>query len=153
MADRVVEMSPSAVEAQLVGFPYEHMECVMAMRLPIDTSGLTLLVGLAPEPVVDFETRRPKADENGEPMYQLQLVALGSEGAEVITVKVAGEPKGLAAGVPVKVLGLVALPWSMGDRSGVSFKAARIEALASTSSTAAAAGSSTGSPVSAKTAA
>ncbi len=49
----------------------------MAMRLPIDTSGLTLLVGLAPEPVVDFETRRPKADENGEPLYQLQLVALG----------------------------------------------------------------------------
>lgn len=92
----------------------------MAMRLPIDISGLTLLVGLAPEPVVDFETRRPKADENGELLYQLQLVALGSEGAEVITVKVAGAPKGLAAGVPVKVLGLVALPWSMGDRSPAS---------------------------------
>ncbi len=129
----------------------------MAMRLPIDTSGLTLLVGLAPEPVVDFETRRPKADENGEPMYQLQLVALGGEGAEVITVKVAGEPKGLTAGVPVKVWGLVALPWSMGDRSGVSFKAARIEALApSSSSAASAAGSaaaSTGSSASVKPAA
>ena len=119
----------------------------MAMRLPIDTSGLTLLVGLAPGAVLDFETRRPKADENGEPLYQLQLVALGSEGAEVITVKVAGEPRGLAAGVPVKVLGLVALPWSMGDRSGVSFKAARIEAL-----TASAPGSSA-SPLSAKPAA
>jgi hypothetical protein len=125
----------------------------MAMRLPIDTSGLTLLVGLAPEPVVDFETRRPKADENGELLYQLQLVALGSEGAEVITVKVAGEPKGLAAGVPVKVSALVALPWSMGDRSGVSFKASRIEALSAPSASSAAAGSSTGSPLSAKPAA
>lgn len=105
----------------------------MAMRLPIDTSGLTLLVGLAPEPVLDFESRRPKADENGEPLYQLQLVALGGEGAEVITVKVPGEPRGLSAGVPVKVLGLVALPWSMGVRSGVSFKAARVEALSAAS--------------------
>jgi len=130
----------------------------MAMRLPIDTSGLTLLVGLAPEPVVDFETRRPKADENGEPLYQLQLVALGGEGAEVITVKVAGEPKGLVAGVPVKVLGLVALPWSMGDRSGVSFKAAHLEALtppaaSAVGATVGPAGSSTGSPVPAKSAA
>jgi hypothetical protein len=112
------------------------------------------LVGLAPEPVVDFETRRPKADENGELLYQLQLVALGSEGAEVITVKVAGEPKGLAAGVPVKVSALVALPWSMGDRSGVSFKASRIEALSTSSSASSvASGSSTGSPLSAKPAA
>ncbi|GAC1441347.1 MAG: hypothetical protein NVSMB55_08930 [Mycobacteriales bacterium] len=102
----------------------------MAMRLPIDTSGLTLLVGMAPEPVVDFESRRPKADENGEPLFQLQVVLLGSEGAEVISVKVAGEPRGLTPGTPVKILGLFALPWSMGDRSGVSFKAARIEPVA-----------------------
>ncbi len=121
-------MSGRPAEGGRVEF-LERRECVMTMRLPIDTSGLTLLVGLAPEAVLDFETRRPKADENGEPLFQLQLVALGSEGAEVITVKVAGEPRGLTAGVPVKVLGLVALPWSMGDRSGVSFKAARIEAL------------------------
>ena len=100
----------------------------MAMRLPIDTAGLTLLVGQTPEPVVDFESRKPKADENGEPLFSLQLVALSGEGAEVIAVKVPGEPKGLTPGMPVKVLGLVALPWSMGDRSGVSFKAARIEA-------------------------
>ncbi len=119
----------------------------MAMRLPIDTSGLTLLVGMAPEPVVDFESRRPKADENGEPLYQLQIVALGSEGAEVITVKVAGEPRGLTPGVPVKVLGLVALPWSMGERSGVSFKAARIEAVGPVASTTAAAAPSAKSAV------
>lgn len=103
----------------------------MAMRLPIDTSGLTLLVGLPPEPVVDFESRRPKADENGEPLYSLQLVALSKDGAEVISVKVPGEPKGLVAGTPVRVVGLVALPWSMGDRSGVSFKAARVEPASS----------------------
>ena len=37
------------------------------MKLPIDTSDIAFLCALAPEPVVDFETRRPKADENGEP--------------------------------------------------------------------------------------
>jgi hypothetical protein len=125
----------------------------MTMRLPIDTSGLTLLVGMAPEPVVDFESRRPKADENGELLYQLQIVLLGSEGAEVISVKVAGEPKGLTPGTAVKILGLFALPWSMGDRSGVSFKAARIESVAPAGPAAAGPPASAASAVSAKTAA
>ena len=88
---------------------FERRECTMTMRLPIDTSGLMLLVGMAPEPVVDFESRRPKADENGEPLYQLQVVLLGGEGAEVISVKVSGEPKGLVPGTQVRILGLVAL--------------------------------------------
>ena len=30
-------------------------------------------------------------------------------------------------GAPVKVTGLVAQPWTMNDRAGVSFRAARIE--------------------------
>ena len=32
------------------------------MKLPIDTSAIAFLCALAPEPVIDFETRRPKAD-------------------------------------------------------------------------------------------
>jgi hypothetical protein len=48
------------------------------MRLPIDTSAISFLCALAPEPVVDFETRRPKADENGEPLYVIQLLAMGT---------------------------------------------------------------------------
>jgi hypothetical protein len=96
-------------------------------RLPIDTAALTLLAATPPEPVVDFETRKAKADANGEPLYQLQLVVLGGDGAEVIAVKVPGEPKGITAGAAVKVSELVAMPWSMADRSGVSYRAARIE--------------------------
>jgi hypothetical protein len=34
---------------------------------------------------------------------------------------------GIRQGAPVKVSGLVAQPWTMADRSGVSFRAARIE--------------------------
>jgi hypothetical protein len=51
------------------------------VKLPIDTSAIAFLCALAPEPVVDFETRRPKADENGEPLYTVQLLAMGEDSA------------------------------------------------------------------------
>ena len=78
--------------------------------------------------MVDFETRRPKADENGEPLYVVQLIALSDGAAEIIAVKVPGLPgPGIRQGHPVRVSGLVAQPWTMGDRSGVAFRAAKVE--------------------------
>ncbi|HET9442278.1 MAG TPA: hypothetical protein VFO65_03075 [Acidimicrobiales bacterium] len=103
------------------------------MKLPIDTTGMTFMCGAAPEPVREFDTKRPKADENGEPVYSVQLVTMAAgAGSDIIVVKVAGEPKGVHQGVFVKVTGLVASPWSMADRSGVSFRATRIEAAPAT---------------------
>lgn len=98
------------------------------MKLPIDTTGMTFLCVSPPESVRDFDTKRPKADENGEPIYAVQLVAMAAGSAEIISVKISGEPKGITQGTPIKVTGLVASPWSMGDRSGVSFKATRLDA-------------------------
>jgi hypothetical protein len=98
------------------------------LRLPIDTSSISFLCALAPEPVLDFETKRPRADENGEPLYLIQLLAMGEGSADLIAVKVPGVPSpAIRQGAPVKVLGLVAQPWTMADRSGVSFRAARVE--------------------------
>jgi hypothetical protein len=98
------------------------------VKLPIDTSAIAFLCAMAPEPVVDFETRRPKADENGEPLYVIQLLVMGQESADLIAVKVPGLPSAaIRQGHPVKVTGLVAQPWTMADRSGVSFRAARVE--------------------------
>jgi hypothetical protein len=58
----------------------------------------------------------------------VQLIALTDGAAEIIAVKVPGQPgPGIRQGHPVKVVGLVAQPWAMGDRSGVAFRAARIE--------------------------
>lgn len=100
------------------------------LRLPIDTSELRFVATTVPEPVVDFTTRAPKADENGEPLFVVQLVALAGEGgAELITVKTAGAPKNITPGVFVTVTDLIATPWSMNDRSGVAFKAGSITAL------------------------
>jgi hypothetical protein len=98
------------------------------MKLPVDTSAIAFLCAMPPEPVVDFETKRPRADDNGEPLYVVQLLAMGEGSAEILAVKVAGMPApGIRQGHPVKVVGLVAQPWTMGDRSGVAFRAARIE--------------------------
>jgi hypothetical protein len=97
------------------------------VKLPVDTSAIAFLCAVEAEPVVDFETKRPRADENGEPLYVVQLIALTDGAAEIIAVKVPGLPSGLRQGHPVKVSGLVAQPWTMADRSGVAFRAARIE--------------------------
>jgi hypothetical protein len=99
-------------------------------NLPIDTSAMTFLVGAGAEPIRERGTNRPRTDaETGEPLFAVQLVALVEGRANVITVKVAGEPPALPQGAPVRVLGLLATPWTMEGRSGVAFRAARIEPL------------------------
>jgi hypothetical protein len=97
------------------------------MRLPVDTSALAFLCALEPQPLLRFDTKEPRADENGEPLYVVQLIALAEGEAEILAVKVPGQPSGIRQGHPVKVHGLVAQPWSMNDRAGVAFRAARIE--------------------------
>ena len=92
------------------------------MKLPVDTSAIAFLCAVEAEPVVDFETKRPRADENGEPLYLVQLIAMTDGAAEILAVKVAGMPSGLRQGHPVKVTGLVAQPWTMNDRAGVAFR-------------------------------
>ncbi len=101
-------------------------------NLPIDTSAMTFLVGASAEPIRERGTNRPRTDtETGEPLFAVQLVALIEGRANVITVKVPGEPPALPQGAPVRVLGLVATPWTMEGRSGVAFRARRVEPLGS----------------------
>src|SRR6266542_1760300 len=62
-------------------------------NLPIDTSAMTFLVGASAEPIRERGTNRPRTDtETGEPLFAVQLVALIEGRANVITVKVPGEP-------------------------------------------------------------
>jgi hypothetical protein len=97
------------------------------MKLPVDTSSIAFLCALEPQPVLAFDTKQPRADENGEPLYVVQLIALGDGRPRFWPSKVPGMPSGLRQGHPVKVTGLVAQPWTMNDRAGVAFRAARIE--------------------------
>jgi len=100
------------------------------MRLPIDTAGITFLAAGPPEAALDYDTKAAKVDESGQPIFSLQVVALSEGGAEVFAVKVAGEPKGVTQGSALRLAGLTAQPWAMGERSGVAFRAARIEPAA-----------------------
>ena len=93
------------------------------MRFPIDTSRLTFIAGSDPTGVLDMEGRQRADKATGELLWGLDLVALGGEdGAEVWPVRVAGEPKGISTGQPVRVEGLTALTWEMEGRHGVSFR-------------------------------
>jgi hypothetical protein len=96
------------------------------VRLPVDTSAMVLVAMAAPETVVDFTTRQPKADLNGQPLYTVQVAAMYDDQGEVLAIKVAGPPTGISPGQAVEVAGLVAQPWALGERSGVSYRAASI---------------------------
>ncbi len=100
------------------------------MKLPIDTSGLTFLMVGTPRPVKDFETGQAKGDRDGVPLFAVRLVAMAEDEAEVITVKVAGAPKGLVANAAVRVKELTAQPWTINEKSGVSFRAGAVEPIA-----------------------
>ena len=99
------------------------------MRLPIDTGSVKFAAAGPAEPVLDYETRAPKLDENGVALFAVPLFALGSGVRDNITVKVAGDVKGLGEFTLVKVTNLLATTWEVGNNHGVSFRADRIELL------------------------
>jgi len=96
------------------------------MRLRINTSDVTFFCTRTPEARTDRDSGAPRIDkETGLPLWQVQLAALDETGGEVLAVSVAGQPK-LAVGSAVSVDGLVAIPWTQGDRSGVAYRAASL---------------------------
>lgn len=96
------------------------------MRLPIDTQAVRFVTAGPAEPVIDFETKTQRVDASGQALFNVHLFA-GSGSRDQITVKVAAEPKGLGEFTPVKVSGLMASTWEVGDKHGVSFRAERVE--------------------------
>ena len=99
-------------------------------RLPIDTTAITFAVAEEPRRLSDFDTKQPKVNESGEQLFSVSLLATSAVELAIIAVKVPGLVEKLAVGEPVKVSGLVALPWSNSKGSGVSFSATRIEPAA-----------------------
>lgn len=108
-------------------------EGIRHMRLRIDTTEVQFFCTRAPEQRTVHETGAPRIDkETGLVLWQVQLMALDRDGGEVLAVTVAGEPD-VKVGEPVTVDGLVAMPWSQGDRSGVAFRAVSIRSAGSQS--------------------
>ena len=105
------------------------------MKLPIDTSGMTFMAAAGARPVTDFETKQQRVDVNGELLFNLQVVALDGEGAQILTVRVVGDP-GVGQGALLQLDELVAIPWTMGDRSGVAFRVERVKSTGMATGTA-----------------
>jgi len=102
----------------------------MKIQLPIDTSAVSFIDVMPPEPVLDRQTNQQMADANGEPLYSIELVCIGAEGDEILSVTFPGTPPaGIRQGMPVKVLGLMVTDWAIGDRVGLTLRAAKVEPL------------------------
>jgi hypothetical protein len=100
--------------------------------IPVDTSRLGVLrCVVAPEPkITNQETQEVKKDRDGKTVYTVGIT-VRQEGrrASVIEVAVTGEPTGVEEGMVVKLTGLEAFSWAMGDRHGISFRAAAVTPL------------------------
>jgi len=97
------------------------------MKLKIDISGVSFICTRGAEPRVDMASGAVRMDkETGQPLYQVQVAALDSTGGEVLGVTTVGQPS-VNVGSPVTVEGLVAIPWTQGDRSGVAYRATSVK--------------------------
>ena len=100
-------------------------------RRDLSDKDRAIIAAGTPVPVVEYESRRPKTDEAGLPLYQVAMVAMADGEADVIAIKVPGEPAGITQGVQVRPVALFANPWTMersGEKSfGVAYRAARLE--------------------------
>ncbi|NIY67047.1 SCO3933 family regulatory protein [Streptomyces malaysiensis] len=107
--------------------------------IPVDTTRLGVLrCAVGPEPkIADFESKEVKKDRDGNTVYTVAVtVRQDGRRVSVIEIAVSGEPKGVVEGSEVRVTGLEAFAWAMGDRHGISFRAAAITPVPASSATA-----------------
>ncbi|MFF0042182.1 hypothetical protein ACFYRG_39255 [Streptomyces mirabilis] len=103
--------------------------------IPVDMTRLGVLrCAIAPEAKIsNFETQEVKKDRDGNTIYSVAVtVRQDGRRISVIEIAVAGEPKGIEEGQILKVTGLTAFAWAMGDRHGISFRADAITPVPST---------------------
>ncbi|GAB3823910.1 hypothetical protein ACFPIJ_62740 [Dactylosporangium cerinum] len=101
------------------------------MRLLINTDAVQFTVTKNPEPKLDGKRQQRFERGSNTPMWTVQLMALDSNGAEVLNVTVVAEDRPqVSVGQTVVPVDLVALPWANTEdgkmRSGVAF---RVESL------------------------
>ncbi|GAA5036816.1 hypothetical protein [Actinopolymorpha pittospori] len=98
------------------------------MNLHLDGSRWTFTVTKAPEPKTDNEGRQKTDRRTGERLTVTQMMALNAEdGADVITVTVAGDVPKVSVGQIVTPVELEAIPWATNGRNGVAYRAKSLD--------------------------
>ncbi len=107
------------------------------MKLFLDVSQSTFTVTRGVEEKVDENGRQRTNRKTNEPLWTVQVMALDASGGEVLNVTVAGQPPKVSVGQAVIPVGLEAIPWVQGTRSGVAFRAESLSATAAAAKSAA----------------
>lgn len=96
-------------------------------NIPVDTGKLTTVVGGAIAPATTPDGS-PRTDRQGRALYNVPVIVLVDDGAaDTMTVRIPGPVPQVAALTPVRIVGLIARPWQMEGRSGVSFSAEALQ--------------------------
>lgn len=101
--------------------------------IPVDTRSITTLVGGAIQPATgpDGVQRR---DKSGRPLFQVPVVVVSeTASADTFMVRLPGPVAQMQPLTPVTFVGLVARPWTMEGRSGVSFSAEAMQPVSTKS--------------------
>ncbi|MEV8310778.1 hypothetical protein AB0P36_26340 [Streptomyces flavidovirens] len=97
--------------------------------IPVDVGRLgTMLCVVPPEPKVNRETGEIRKDRDDNPVWVVGVAVRqqGNRRMDAIEVAVPGPLQGIAEGMRVTVVDLVAIAWEIGGRSGTSFRASAV---------------------------
>jgi hypothetical protein len=85
------------------------------MSIPVDTAKARFMAADNPSPALDYTTKVPKVDQNGQPIWIVPTIVM-SEGHKgtIVNIRVPGEPKGVRAFGFVKITGFYISVWEKG---------------------------------------
>jgi hypothetical protein len=99
------------------------------MNLPIDTSKVRFTAVSEPTLEVAITNNQSRLTARAGAAYVLRVLAVCEGfGAEIIKIKVHSELKDVRPELVVKITNLQLVPWTLDNRSGISYEADLIEA-------------------------
>jgi len=113
----------SSLAGRTAGEGFEHAGGEMR-SIPVDMTRVPVVIAMGPaEPVTDQDGVQRK-NQDKQLLFSVPVAVTVDDGnASVIRVRVAGEVPPVTAGMAVRLVDLVAAPWEIGGRHGLSYRA------------------------------
>ena len=98
------------------------------MALPLELTKMIVLCGGPPQPVLDQETGKQRANRDGELLFRTEVIVVGNGRPELFGVRTTKEPKGLVVGSPITLSAPTISTFTTRDgTTGVFYEAAAID--------------------------